>query len=383
MTVLIVVAVVFFAMILMLWGWIFQHVKELEKGMKTSFQAMSYEVMERNNRSFLEMAHATFENAQEGAKADLESRQKSIEALITPLRETMKSLDEHQRNLEIRREGAYASLFKQIDGMMRMEAELRKETANLSIALKSPPVRGAWGQIHLRRVVELAGLVNKCDFTEQTSHESDGRLLRPDLIVHLPNQRHIIVDAKTPLSAFLEAQDSLEESQRVRQMEIHASQLRKHMKDLSQKDYWKRFDLSPEFVVLFLPAESFFSSALQVDPTLIETGAEQNVIVATPTTLIAILRAVAHSWKQEAISKNAEQIAALGQDLYERLTVLSEHWSKVGRSLGAAVEGYNQAVASLESRVLVSARKLKEHGAAPMNKELVEIDPVDKLIRHQ
>ena len=374
-------AVLFFALIFALYTWIRRSAVETEERMKTSFQSLSYEIMERSSRTFLDLARSTFERAQEGARADLELKQKSLESLITPLRETMKSLEDHQRDLEKRREGAYASIFQQIEGMMQIEKDLRKETAQLSMALRAPPVRGAWGQVHLRRVVELAGLLNKCDFTEQTSHESDGRLLRPDLVVHLPGERHIIVDAKTPLIAYFEAQESENDTARSAKLEVHASQLRKHMKELSQKDYWKRYDLSPEFVVLFLPAESFFSAALQVDPTLIEAGAEQNVIVATPTTLIAILRAVAHSWKQDLISKNAEQIALLGQELYERLSVLSDHWNKVGRSLTTAVDAYNQAVASLESRVLVPARKLKEHGAAPQNKELAVLEPIDRLVR--
>ena len=361
--------------------WLRHYAANLEQQMKTSFQSLSFEVMERSSRSFLDLAQSSFAKAQAGAKADLEMSQKNVEALIAPLRETMKSLDDHQRDLEKRREGAYASLSKQIETMVHMESDLRKETAQLSMALRSSTARGAWGQVHLRRVVELAGMLNKCDFTEQTSHESDGRLLRPDLIVHLPGERHIIVDAKTPLNAYLEAQESENEASRLDKLQNHASQLRKHMKDLSQKDYWKRYDLSPEFVILFLPAESFFSSALQVDPDLIEVGAEQNIIVATPTTLIAILRAVAHSWKQDAISKNAEQIALLGQELYERLSVLSDHWSKVGRSLSMSVDAYNQAIASLESRVLVPARKLKEHGAAAQNKALPILEPVEKEFR--
>ena len=353
----------------------------MRKSMQTAFQSVSFDVMERSSRSFFDLARATFEKAHDGAKADLDLKQKTFESLVAPLRETMKSLEEHQRELEKRREGAYASLNKQMEGMIQIESELRKETQQLSMALRSPPARGAWGQVHLRRVVELAGLLNQCDFTEQTSHETEGKILRPDLIVHLPGERHIVVDAKTPLNAYLEAQETSDSAQRERLLETHAKELRKHMRDLSQKDYWKRYDLSPEFVVLFLPAESFFSAALQMDPSLIEAGAEQNVIVATPTTLIAILRSIAHSWKQEAISKNAEQIAMLGQELYERLSVLSEHWSRVGRSLASSVEAYNQAIASLESRVLVPARKLKEHGAAPANKEIAVLEPIDKLVR--
>ncbi len=283
-------AVLFFALIFALYTWIRRSAVETEERMKTSFQSLSYEIMERSSRTFLDLARSTFERAQEGARADLELKQKSLESLITPLRETMKSLEDHQRDLEKRREGAYASIFQQIEGMMQIEKDLRKETAQLSMALRAPPVRGAWGQVHLRRVVELAGLLNKCDFTEQTSHESDGRLLRPDLVVHLPGERHIIVDAKTPLIAYFEAQESENDTARSAKLEVHASQLRKHMKELSQKDYWKRYDLSPEFVVLFLPAESFFSAALQVDPTLIEAGAEQNVIVASR--LRSILRSL-------------------------------------------------------------------------------------------
>jgi DNA recombination protein RmuC len=349
-----------------------------EERMKTVFQSLSFEVMERSQRAFLDLAKSTIETAHDGAKANFENQQKTIESMMSPLREAVLSLDLHQRNSEKRHEGAYASLSGQIENMLKMETELRKETVMLSTALRSPPVRGAWGQVHLRRVVELAGLVNHCDFTEQTSHETEGRLLRPDLIIHLPGERHIIVDAKTPLSDCIDTQAADINQMRVKN---YAELLRKHMRELSQKDYWKRFDLSPEFVVLYLPAESFLSVALQADPSLIEFGAEQNVILATPTTLISIFRAVAHGWKQEAISKNAEQIALLGCDLYERLSTLLEHWTKVGRSLSNAVDSYNQAVASLESRVLVSARKLKDHGATPMGRELAAADPIDIIPR--
>ncbi len=353
-----------------------------EKRMQTAFQSLSYEVMERSSRSFLDLAKTALEKTHESGKSELELRHQSFEALVKPLKESIKSIGEHQRELEKRRESSYASLNKQIDSLVQSERQLRQETSHLSSALRSPPVRGAWGQVHLRRVVELAGLLNQCDFQEQTTFESEGKILRPDLVVNLPGDRQIIVDAKTPLNAYMEAADTQDEPQRIRLLESHASQVRKHLRELSQKDYWKKFNLSPEFVILYLPAESFFSAALQMDPMLIEAGAAQNIIIATPTTLIAILRAVAHSWKQEALSKNAEEIARLGQELHERLQVLSDHWSKVGRSLGTAVESYNQAVSSMESRVMVSARKLKDHGAAPLgNKELLSVDPIDKLVR--
>lgn len=304
------------------------------------------------------------------------------DATLQPIRDTLKQLDEHQRELEKRREGAYASLSKQIETLVTSERELRTETTRLTQALRSPQMRGSWGEVHLRRVVEMAGLMNHCDFYEQKSLESDGRMLRPDLIVRLPGMRQIAVDAKTPLFAYLDASDAGDELLRKKKLQEHALLLRKHMKDLSAKEYWKQLDPAPEFVVLFLPAESFFSAALQADPTLIEVGADQNIIVATPTTLIAILRAVAHGWKQESLSKSAREIARLGEELYERIGVVCEHWNRVGKALNSSVEAYNHSVASFESRVLVSARKLKENGS--FTKELlepVEIDKIAKIVK--
>lgn len=314
-------------------------------------------VLEKSHRNFIHLTDAT----------------------LQPIRESLKQLDEHQRNLEMRREGAYASLSKQIETLVSSERDLRLETTRLTQALRSPQMRGSWGEVHLRRVVEMAGLINHCDFYEQKSFEADGRTLRPDLIVRLPGMRQIAVDAKTPLAAYLDASDAGDDILRKRKLQEHALALRKHMKDLSGKEYWKQLDPAPEFVILFLPAESFFSAALQADPTLIEVGADQNIIVATPTTLIAILRAVAHGWKQESLSKSAREIARLGEELYERIGVVCEHWNKVGKSLNSSVEAYNQSVASLETRVLVSARKLKENGS--FVKELPEVQEVEKLAR--
>lgn len=326
--------------------------------MKSAFKAMSFDVMEKSGKQFLNLADAT----------------------LQPLRESMKLLNEHQRDLEKRREGAYGALSKQIEGLISSERELRTETTRLVQALRSPQVRGSWGEVHLRRVVELAGLINHCDFYEQKAFEADGRVLRPDLIIRLPGERYIAVDAKTPLSAYLDATDAGDDNLRKKKLQEHAVAVRKHMKDLSAKEYWKQLDPMPEYVILFLPAEAFFSAALQADPTLIEVGADQNIIVATPTTLIAILRAVAHGWKQESLSKSAREIARLGQELYERVGIVCDHWNKVGKSLNSAVESYNQSVASLESRVLVSARKLKE--SSSMMKELPEIENIEKIARN-
>jgi DNA recombination protein RmuC len=330
-----------------LWLWMQNHLKQAQRQMNDSFKALSFDVMEKNGRQFLNLADAT----------------------LQPLRESMKMLDEHQRELEKRREGAYASLTKQIDGLVLSEKELRMETTRLVQALRSPQIRGSWGEVHLRRVVELAGLLNHCDFYEQKTLEAQGKMVRPDLVVRLPGQRHIAVDAKTPLTAYLDAADTVDETIRKKKLQDHAALLRKHMKDLSAKEYWKQLEPAPDYVILFLPAEAFFSAALQADPTLIEVGADQNIIVATPTTLIAILRAIAHSWKQEGLSKSAREISRLGEELYERIGVVCEHWGKVGKSLNTAVEAYNQSLASFESRVLVTARKLKETGS--INRELI------------
>ncbi len=325
--------------------------------LKNELKALSLDALEKNGKQFMNLADAT----------------------LLPLKESMNLLNEHQRELEKRREGAYAAISKQIDGLVLSEKELRAETTRLVQALKSPQVRGSWGEVHLRRVVELAGLIQHCDFYEQKTLERNGRILRPDLIIHLPGQRQIAVDAKTPLGAYLEAADLEDDSSRKMKLHEHAASVRKHIKELSAKEYWKQLGSEPEYVILFLPAEAFFSAALQADPALIEIGADQNIIVATPTTLIAILRAVAHGWKQENLSKSAQEIAHLGQELYDRMGVLCDHWNRVGKSLNGAIDAYNQSVASLESRVLVSARKLKESGS--FSKELPEITGIDKIAR--
>lgn len=340
-----------------LWLWMQKRIETTQKQLQDAFKALSFDVMEKNGKQFLNLADAT----------------------LRPLRESMKSLDDHQRELEKRREGAYGALSKQIEGLVTSEKELRTETTRLIQALRSPQTRGSWGEVHLRRVVELAGLINHCDFYEQKSFEMDGRMLRPDLLVRLPGQRFIAVDAKTPLAAYLDATDAGDETLRKKKLQEHALAVRKHIKDLSAKEYWKQLEPAPEFVILFLPAEAFFSAALQVDPALIEVGADQNIIVATPTTLIAILRAVAYGWKQENLSKSAREIARLGQELYERVGTVCDHWNKVGKSLNSAVDAYNQSAASFESRVLVSARKLKESGS--LMKELPEMETLDKTAR--
>lgn len=344
-----------------------------------SFKSLASEAMERNSRTFLDLAKTSLEKYQEGAQTDLEYRQKAIEASILPLKESLKKIDDSHKELEKSRVGAYSSLTVQIEGMVVAEKELRQEMSRLVQSLRSPQIRGSWGQVHLRRVIELAGMMNHCDFFEQKSVETEGKTWRPDLLIHLPGERQIVIDAKTPLNAYLDASDAGDENLRKAKLQEHAAALKRHMKDLSGKEYWKQFENSLEYVILFLPAEAFYSAALQADPELIEAGAGQNVLIATPTTLIAILRAIALTWKQESLSKNAKEISQLGQDLYDRISTFSDHWNKVGKNLNTAVDAFNQSAASLETRVMVTARKLKETGQ--IQKELPETPQIEKIAR--
>ncbi len=362
-----------------LWLAIQKRLRMTEAELYESFKSLSFDAMERNSKVFLDLAKSSLDKYQEGARLELESRQKAIEASLAPFKESLKQIDEHQRELEKKRIGAYTALSTQLEGMALAEKELRQEMSRLVQSLRSPQMRGSWGQIHLRRAIELAGMMNHCDFFEQQTVESEGRILRPDLLIRLPGERQIVIDAKTPLLAYLDASDAGDEEVRKKKLQEHAASLKRHMKDLSAKEYWRQFECAPEYVILYLPAEAFYSGALQADPTLIETGACQNVLIATPTTLIAILRAVALTWKQESLSKNAREISQLGQELYDRIAVFCEHWNKVGKNLNQAVEAFNQSGASLETRILVSARKLKEIGR--IEKEVPETAQIDKIAR--
>lgn len=362
-----------------LWYAFQKRLRMTEAELRESFKSLSFDAMERNSKVFLDLAKTSLEKYQEGAKLDLDSRQKAIESSLLPFKESLKEINEHQRELEKKRVAAYAALSTQLEGMALAEKELRQEMVRLVQSLRSPQMRGSWGQVHLRRVIELAGMVNYCDFFEQESVEKDGRLLRPDLVIRLPGDRQIVIDAKTPLIAYLDASDAGDDEIRKKKLQEHAASLKRHIKDLSAKEYWKQFDMAPEYVILFLPAEAFYSAALQTDPSLIEIGAGQNVLMATPTTLIAILRAIALTWKQESLSKNAKEISQLGQELYDRIATFCDHWNKVGKNLNSAVEAFNQSGASLETRILVSARKLKEIGQ--IQKETPETPQIDKIAR--
>jgi len=345
-----------------------------------AFQALSGEALKQNNEAFLNLAKTSFQTLQAEAKGDLVQRQQAIDELVKPLTESLHRYDEQLRHLEQSRQAAYGGLDQHLKSLAESQQRLQQETGNLVNALRAPAIRGRWGEITLKRVAELAGMVAHCDFVEQESVTVEEGRLRPDMVVQLPGGRQIIVDAKTVLAGYLDAHEASSEEQRLDGLRRHSAQVRSRMDQLSLKAYWSQFEQAPEFVVLFLPGEQFLGAALEQDPRLIEDGFAQGVVLATPTTLMALLRAVAYGWRQERLTAHAEEAGRLGKDLYERMAILAEHLNDVGQALGKSVLAYNKAVGSLETRILPAARRFKELGVST-ERDIPPLGPVEVVSR--
>lgn len=354
--------------------------KRVTEELAEKFKALSRDALKDNNQEFLNLARATLEKFQATAKGDLEQRQQAIDQLVRPLKESLEKVDGKIGEIEKARAGAYAELREQVRTLATSQIQLQAETGNLVKALRTPHIRGRWGEIQLRRVVELAGMVQYCDFHEQANVATEDGRIRPDVIVRLPGNRTIVVDAKVPFEAFYESISATDDGVRVERLKEHARLVRTHIGNLSRKSYWETVQPTPEFVLLFLPGENFYSAALEQDPKLIEDGINQRVIIATPTTLIALLKAISYGWQQEQRAANADEVGKLGKELYDRLRTFINYFADIGRNLDRALESYNKGVGSLEARVMVTARKFKERGAIA-GEEAEILEPIDKSTR--
>ena len=351
-----------------------------QSGLHDRFEALSALTLDRTSERFLQLAGERLGSLARSSDAALAQREAAVDALVGPLRESLARVDAKLQQVETQRQGHHESLTRHLEHVTNANRLLEKETRNLGQALRSPNARGRWGELQLRRVVELAGMLEHCDFDVQAtlSNGANGangrsggsdantadRSGRPDLIVRLPGGRSLAIDAKTPLAAYLAATEAPDDGERSMQLALHARHVRRHLEELASRSYWSKLQGSPEFVVLFLPGEPFFSAALESDPELIADGAERRVLIAGPTTLIALLRAIAHGWQQEEMAQNAAAVAQIGRELFDRLVALNDRFGSLGRKLDSAVEAYNQAIGSLESRVHVSARRMAERGVA-------------------
>ncbi len=350
---------------------------EARNSMTRHFAVLSHKALKQNNSLFLQLANQNLKLQQHRAQSELDRKQQAVDALISPIKEALQRTEQQIRQIEKERERAFGELSAQVRKLAESETQLQAETQNLIQALKRPDVRGRWGEMTLKRLVELAGMVEYADFDEQVSSDNAEQRLRPDMVIRMPDQRELIVDAKTPLSAYLEAIDANDDQQRKTALQRHAKNLRDRMKELAAKRYWAQFDKSPDFVILFIPGDQFLSAALEQDPALLEDSLRNNIVLTTPASLIAMLRAVAFGWRQAKFSQNAEEIRLLGEALYQRISTLTEHFSRLGQSLNNSVENYNKAIGSLEKQLIPSARKMHELGIAA-KKNPAPLDPIDK-----
>lgn len=354
--------------------------KQTQEQLANTFNQLSNEALNRNNTNFLKLAEENLKRFQSEAKAELATKEKSIEQLVKPINEALQQTTKQIHNIEKERKEAYGSLRNTIDQMNLSQKSLQEETQNLVQALRRPEVRGQWGEMTLRRLAELSGMVAHCDFFEQTHTTTETGAIRPDMIVRLPESREIIVDAKTPLDAYLSAMQAKDDVTRTIELKRHAQIIRGRVRELAAKNYWAEYTQSPEFVVLFIPGEQFLSAALEIDNTLLEDSMSQNIILATPTNFIALLRAVSYGWKQQALAENAIEIRELGETLYKRLATFSSHLEKLGKSLNSSVDHFNKSVGSLERQVMPSGRKFVEMGIRAKT-ELSELQPIEKQVR--
>lgn len=353
---------------------------EAKTSLTHTFRALAADALAGNNQGFLDLAEQKFKALKDDAAGSLDARQRAIETLVQPLRETLAAFQQETKELEHKRVRDASAVGEQLRQLAMTHGALQNETARLVNALRSPHVRGRWGEITLRRIAELAGMTANCDFYEQESVETaDGRL-RPDMVVRLPAGRDVVVDSKTPLAGYLEALEATGEQERDSALAKYATQVRQHVAKLASKEYWEQFDNAPEFVVLFVPNDSFLIAASEKDPGLVEGAMARKVVIATPATFIGLLRAFAYGWRQEQITENARRISDLGQELADRMATVVDHVGRIGAALGKAVQSYNQSVASLESRVLPTARKFKELGAGG-RKEIDEIEQIEHAVR--
>lgn len=355
--------------------------EEARQQLGNSFNALAAEALKHNSSEFLKLAQENFKQLHIRSQHELSEREKAVENLVKPIREVMEKTEQQIRQMEKERESAYGSLTKHLETMAETQRLLQSETRNLVQALRRPEVRGQWGEMTLKRLAELAGMVEHCDFFEQEQvRTEEGQALRPDMIVRMPDGRDIVVDAKTPLDAYLSAMEAVSDEDKQKALQRHARKVRERVRELATKAYWQQFKNTPDFVVLFIPGDQFLSAALDQDRKLLEDAMAEKVILATPTSFIALLRAVAYGWRQQALAENAEKIRKVGEELYGRLGTFADYLGKLGRSLDSSVGHFNKAIGSFDSRILPSARKFTEMGIHA-RKELEEAQPVEKSVR--